>query len=75
VKRSRYTKAFHEWLEREWKRSFVRVRINLLETECTASFEGYELQFANGMYKCFACGSWELCDADCYMAPWNLDRT
>lgn len=51
----------------------VPMRINLHEDHCVASFEGHQLVKARGMYPCSECGSWELCEAECRLAPWNLD--
>lgn len=74
VKRYRMRPGFRLVLE-NWNRLHRRstmTRINLLEEKCTASFdERGQLVFANGMWKCPDCNSWELCEADCPSAPWN----
>lgn len=74
-------RLWHRGLERAEHAQKVSVRLNLLEEQCHLVYRGdpdypnlpRELKMRRGVWPCWACGSWESCEPDCHMAPWNLE--
>ncbi len=65
------------WLARGLARDRARqrkpMRLNLKSGECFMEMENRRVVAVRGVRQCLSCGSWELCLADCPVAPWNTE--
>lgn len=74
-------RLWHRSMEREEHVRKVPLRVNLLEADCHLVYRADDhypnsdrkLVMRRGVWPCWACGSWESCESDCQMAPWNME--